>query len=472
MKQTILASALLSSIFIFSQPPVDEINEVFVKVQGDGRFYANNGMQSAVTVYYQLKEGAALKNITLKELYTGTPIDGLYGFGLSSSENEYEHEIIGTPTATKEKYDENKKIELGKRNLTPEPFFIRSNNPRTLNVCYEIETMSGYSENTCDNADHPLGNVSLQSIAPVVYSSQDFEIKDIRHVDQKGFDVVLQGVYNRKNPSLKYMEILPTDGSYPEDAEANSLLLDIKRSHLVKQVYYGSYYDENSASSHVTFVIPPKGNPSAKYFVSTIDQGGPSKEISLGNNPDNPVVLGVSVKSKRLEEYYGQGLWHYEDACLPLPSGNALCNDESGEFVVTPDQLNVESHVECRLRFIDMYGTDSTIRFITGVEDAHKGLHLDGEFTPEGKKEMVSNIKPSIKDSGFSITPNPASTEILLKTDKPILWVKIYDSTGRERHSVQGNINTLNISHLATGVYNVVVGFKDSSTQSKQLLKK
>ncbi|MDE1337659.1 hypothetical protein [Vibrio aestuarianus] len=168
----------------FDGPPGNEISKLGIRIDtGEGMIYANGNMQAEVHVYYELVEGAQIKAIRLIDRNTRQPLqDSPYWF-VDTTENEYLHVIS---------YNQNRSSTGLPSLKTGEVYvrrYVRASRIDNVDVCLEIETMSGSMRDTCINGE----TVQLQAVAPVVIDSSDFELQHVatlmsnhnRHLQQK-----------------------------------------------------------------------------------------------------------------------------------------------------------------------------------------------------------------------------------------------------------------------------------------------
>ncbi|MDE1337377.1 hypothetical protein [Vibrio aestuarianus] len=159
---------LSASALAFDGPPGNEISKLGIRIDTDeGMIYANGNMQAEVHVYYELVEGAQIKAIRLIDRNTRQPLqDSPYWF-VDTTENGYLHVIS---------YNENRSSTGLPSLKTGEVYvrrYVRASRIDNVDVCLEIETMSGSMRDTCINGE----TVTLKAIAPVVIDSTDFELQ-------------------------------------------------------------------------------------------------------------------------------------------------------------------------------------------------------------------------------------------------------------------------------------------------------
>ncbi|MDE1242887.1 hypothetical protein [Vibrio aestuarianus] len=154
----------------FEGPPGNEISKLGISIDnGEGTIYANGNMQAEVHIYYELVEGAQIKAIRLIDRNTRQPLqDSPYWF-VDTTENEYLHVISYNQNRSSTGLPSLKTGEVHVRR------YVRASRIDNVDVCLEIETMSGSMSDTCIYGE----TVKLQAVAPVVIDSTDFELQHV-----------------------------------------------------------------------------------------------------------------------------------------------------------------------------------------------------------------------------------------------------------------------------------------------------
>ncbi|MBK9457827.1 MAG: T9SS type A sorting domain-containing protein [Bacteroidetes bacterium] len=81
---------------------------------------------------------------------------------------------------------------------------------------------------------------------------------------------------------------------------------------------------------------------------------------------------------------------------------------------------------------------------------------------------------PRIADeinSSIAIYPNPQTTFLNISTTEQIVKVEIISMTGAKMFEAIDNCNTIDISMLSYGMYQVICNFSDGSSVTKPFIK-
>lgn len=167
-----------------------------------------------------------------------------------------------------------------------------------------------------------------------------------------------------------------------------------------------------------------------------------------------------------------------------LPNGNILItNGPSGElFEITAEKetvWNYQSPVSNEEILSDVDGADAfqtrvyrSLRYPLDYQ-AFEGRDL----TPQGPIELnpqedncsTLSIKEVFPNESATLYPNPANNEITIVSDKQIKRVALFSLAGQrlETHFT----NSIDVSHLKTGIYMTVITYLDNTTLIKKLIK-
>ena len=92
-----------------------------------------------------------------------------------------------------------------------------------------------------------------------------------------------------------------------------------------------------------------------------------------------------------------------------------------------------------------------------------------------GYSQSISENMPQQEHiEGLSIYPNPVSTSINfsgLSSDNPILKIELFSNSGSVVQIQKGNTDSLDISHLSTGIYYINVYLQDGTVIYRAFIK-
>jgi hypothetical protein len=101
----------------------------------------------------------------------------------------------------------------------------------------------------------------------------------------------------------------------------------------------------------------------------------------------------------------------------------------------------------------------------------HYYLNLDDLYDfCEGNCNILSSISDLSQEASISIYPNPTTDEIKIDTELEIEQVYLIDLYGRKTGLFLSQ-NTLNMQHLAPGIYTLSIQFSSGHTMVKSLVK-
>ena len=139
---------------------------------------------------------------------------------------------------------------------------------------------------------------------------------------------------------------------------------------------------------------------------------------------------------------------------------NVLSTMPSRRFKYTynaKNQVSIESFVSGdpfveRSKYLYSYDSNDNIKNQKGYyyDDAAKKLYYS-DNTDYLYSQFVDT--KDIQTITFSVSPNPASDLLIVKTNEPILSSTIYDMNGRVMSVTQGDFTSLDIAYLSEGVY-------------------
>lgn len=167
-----------------------------------------------------------------------------------------------------------------------------------------------------------------------------------------------------------------------------------------------------------------------------------------------------------------------------LPNGNILItNGPSGElFEITAEQetvWNYQSPVSNEEILSDVDNADaSQTRVYRSLRYPLNYQAFEGrDLTPQGPIELnpqedncsTLSIKEVFSNESAILYPNPANNEITIISDKQIKRVALFSLAGQrlETHFT----NSIDVSHLKTGIYMTVITYLDNTTLIKKLIK-
>jgi Secretion system C-terminal sorting domain len=120
-----------------------------------------------------------------------------------------------------------------------------------------------------------------------------------------------------------------------------------------------------------------------------------------------------------------------------------------------------------------------TIKVSVTSKTTNETHSLSKVFKIKSSFEKQSDEKNSLKlntiTTNVTIYPNPASNEATIIADKEIEIIKIADTTGKtifEKKDLSNSWSTLNVSSFSSGVYIIIIVFKDGSATNTKLIKK
>ena len=75
-------------------------------------------------------------------------------------------------------------------------------------------------------------------------------------------------------------------------------------------------------------------------------------------------------------------------------------------------------------------------------------------------------------NESFNSYPNPSSGQVNIESDQKMIKYDLYSTNGKGGRRENINMNSLNITNLSTGVYQIIIYFEDGiSTERLEVIK-
>lgn len=209
----------------------------------------------------------------------------------------------------------------------------------------------------------------------------------------------------------------------------------------------------NGASIPENYCIVTTGGGIAYLWIGATDQNNEGQWIWDGDNSGSGTLF-----------WTGQGAAGAGNGTAV----NGLYNNWGGSSTGTrqePDNFQGLQHYAA----IGLSGWPSgTTMFGSASEwnDLKGDIPLYFVIEKDGQTGMLENEVPYIK-----IFPNPAKETVCIETNAIISKVEIIDIIGNRKAFVQNNYNSINIKHLASGVYFIKIAFDNQNIIIRKFIK-
>ncbi|MCW8336324.1 hypothetical protein [Vibrio paucivorans] len=214
---------------------------VVAGVSPSATIYANDKMQSEITVFWEFNSSVPEQEITdirLINRFTGQDID-MEGWdykndeGIPNSDNGYLHTIQGSLSKTENNQDISQTYTLDSRNEFPtkaqesEFRYISIENPGVVEFCVEATTASGSIESSC-NTSQENSYVALEALAPLAYPASSWSVVSTEHPQANEYATL-----------YTYLDIVNNEPSYPGTADESEDFYHVSESDTLKD--YDTY---------------------------------------------------------------------------------------------------------------------------------------------------------------------------------------------------------------------------------------
>lgn len=204
---------------------------------------------------------------------------------------------------------------------------------------------------------------------------------------------------------------------------------------------------------------------------SVLDELIETYKLNIVSNITRNNVVNITLKTeeellnlKALEDDFQQ--------ISDIESAFALETNISERFNYTGDTYTISSpSSSANTEVVDILVEGDEFKFMVYGGDCMAGCGLSetiATYTIDTNCRILSNIKFNVFN--FSFQPNPARDIVVLKTNRDVSIIELYAITGKKVLTQKGNIKTLDVSNLNSGMYLVKVTAKQE-TIIKKLVK-
>ncbi len=101
-------------------------------------------------------------------------------------------------------------------------------------------------------------------------------------------------------------------------------------------------------------------------------------------------------------------------------------------------------------------------------EDIHASYLLWDFFS---QFSNVTGVVENVKDNSFYLYPNPTNGSIYLQSEENIANIILFDMIGQQRFLKIINDGYIDLSHLSSGIYLLMIEFSNGKSQTTKVIK-
>ena len=205
-----------------------------------------------------------------------------------------------------------------------------------------------------------------------------------------------------------------------------------------------------------------------KIFVDGVFENGGFNGAgnSMANNDNLYIGHTFSTSASYLGKIRDVTIWNKALTDAQIVSNMSACisgteSDIVGHFLLNENDIKVIDYSTTAINGVYTNGTPSNSVENTSCNDS---LEMSQTVTV-----IVNSVGiDELSSESLSIYPNPATSQITITNNQSqVLNIKIIDVTGKTVTTVNGNVNTVNVSDLARGIYFLQVQTENGLLNSK-----